>query len=809
MATRKRSSKTTLIFFVLLSFVAFVAFVPVFASLPSISSQSHSHSRSLDLDLRLRRHHRHPRRGKNDARKFEIAEDMFWKDGKPFQIIGGDLHYFRVLPEYWEDRLLRAKALGLNTIQTYIPWNLHEPEPGKLVFEGIADLESFLKLCQKLGLLVMLRAGPYICAGFFTVGVDDDLVSFGEHISLAEWDLGGFPAWLLAMEPTMRLRSSDPAYLQVVEGWWGVLLPKVAPLLYGNGGPIIMVQIENEFGSYGDDKAYLRHLVKLARGHLGEDIILYEANASHSQCLLTSTHLGLRSDFDKIPWNYLGLSLRDNGKVTVYFLWYTTDGGTRETLEKGTIQGADVFSAVDFTTGDDPWPIFKLQKEFNSPGKSPPLSAEFYTGWLTHWGEKIARTDANLTAAALENIVSRNGSVVLYMAHGGTNFGFYNGANTGVDVSDYKPDLTSYDYDAPISESGDVENEKFKDESCYLVFEYISFLDRCVASVHVKFTIKSVLVSAIRRVLGKYSPVPLPSVPSNIKMTRYGSIQLQQTAILFNLLDGIDSAHIVEAENPTAMEYVYQMYGFLLYVSEYASKPGGSKLVIPKVHDRAQVFISCSSTANEGEVSYVGIIERWSNQAVRLPNANCVSNTSLFILVENMGRVNYGPYVFDRKGILSSVYVDGRVLKGWKLISIPFHNLNEAPKFNPVIQNVFQAPKLSIHKKLEHESEDIVEGPSFYTGHFIIDTTTEVTDTYISFKGWGKGIAFVNEFNIGRYWPTAGPQCNLYIPAPILRRGENILVIFELESPNPELVVHSLDQPDFTCGSSKASVHQL
>ncbi|OMO70788.1 Glycoside hydrolase, family 35 [Corchorus capsularis] len=691
MATRKRSSKTTLIFFVLLSFIAFAAFVPVFASLPSLSSHSHSHSHSrsldLDLDLRLRRHHRHPRRGRNDARKFEIAEDMFWKDGKPFQIIGGDLHYFRVLPEYWEDRLLRAKALGLNTIQTYIPWNLHEPEPGKLVFEGIADLVSYLKLCQKLGLLVMLRPGPYICA---------------------EWDLGGFPAWLLAMEPTMRLRSSDPAYLQMVEGWWGVLLPKVAPLLYGNGGPIIMVQIENEFGSYGDDKAYLRHLVKLARGHLGEDIILY-----------------------------------------------TTDGGTRETLEKGTIQGADVFSAVDFTTGDDAWSIFKLQKEFNSPGKSPPLSAEFYTGWLTHWGEKIARTDASFTAAALEKIVSRNGSVVLYMAHGGTNFGFYNGANTGVDVSDYKPDLTSYDYDAPISESGDVENEKFK---------------------------------AIRRVLGKYSPVPLPSVPSNIKMTRYGSIQLQKTAILFDLLDGIDSAHIVEAENPTAMEYVYQMYGFLLYVSEYASKPGGSKLVIPKVHDRAQVFISCSSTANDGEVSYVGIIERWSNQAIGLPNANCVSNTSLFILVENMGRVNYGPYVFDRKGILSSVYVDGRVLKGWKLISIPFHNLNEAPKFNPVIQNASQVPKLSIHKKLEYESEDIVEGPSFYTGHFIIDTTTEVTDTYISFRGWGKGIAFVNEFNIGRYWPTAGPQCNLYIPAPILQRGENILVIFELESPNPELV---------------------
>nr|KJB56911.1 hypothetical protein B456_009G141300 [Gossypium raimondii] len=699
---RKQSSKTMLIFFLLLSLLAFLSFLPVFASLPSLPSYSHSY----DLHFHLPRHQRLHRRQKIGVRKFEIAEDKFWKDGKPFQIIGGDLHYFRVLPEYWEDRLLRAKALGLNTIQTYIPWNLHEPEAGKLVFEGIADLVSFLKLCQKLGLLVMLRAGPYICA---------------------EWDLGGFPAWLLSIHPDVRLRSSDPAYLQKVEGWWGVLLPKVAPLLYGNGGPIIMVQIENEFGSYGNDKAYLSHLVKLARGHLGEDIILY-----------------------------------------------TTDGGSRETLEKGTIQGDGVFAAVDFTTGDNPWPIFKLQKQFNSPGKSPPLSSEFYTGWLTHWSEKMARTDADFTAAALEKIMLQNGSVVLYMAHGGTNFGFYNGANTGADESDYKPDLTSYDYDAPITESGDVDNAKFK---------------------------------AIRRVVGKFSSVSLPSLPPNNKKTGYGSIQLKRTAFLFDLLDEIDPLHIVEAESPTAMEYLNQMFGFVLYVSEYAAKTGGSKLVIPKVHDRAQVFISCSPEVNGGQVSYVGTIERWSNQAINLPNVKCVSSTSLFILVENMGRVNYGPYIFDRKGILSSVYVDGSVLKRWKMISIPFHNLNEVPKFNPVIQVTSKFHKVSAGKKLEHNSVG-VEGPSFYTGHFSIDTKTEVTDTYISLRGWGKGIAFVNEFNIGRYWPTSGPQCNLYIPAPVLRQGENVLVIFELESSNPELMVESVDQPDFTCGPGQASVHQ-
>ncbi|RYR42477.1 hypothetical protein Ahy_A08g038958 isoform B [Arachis hypogaea] len=271
---KKRSSKATLLL-IFISFTALYAFLPVLAPLPSLSSSSHHNKVN---------------------RNFEISRDMFWKDSQPFQIIGGDLHYFRVHPQvhmnlkiclqYWEDRLLKAKALGLNTIQTYVPWNLHEPSPGRHVFEGFADIESFLKLCNKLGLLVMLRPGPYICA---------------------EWDWGGFPAWFSSMSPSPKLRSSDPTFLHLVlvgcglflylslclsvavievstyysflfkvERWWGNLLPKLVPLLYQNGGPIIMVQIENEYGSYGNDKAYLQHLVVLARSHLGPDIILYE-----------------------------------------------------------------------------------------------------------------------------------------------------------------------------------------------------------------------------------------------------------------------------------------------------------------------------------------------------------------------------------------------------------------------------------------------------------------------------------------------------------------------------------------------------
>ncbi|KAL8159264.1 hypothetical protein V2J09_000801 [Rumex salicifolius] len=663
---QKKTSMAAVIFFFLLTVLALFAFV---APLPSLDSLSH-------------------RRKKIDVRAFDIDDDLFWKDGKPFQIIGGDLHYFRILPQYWEDRLLRAKALGLNTIQTYVPWNLHEPHPGKLVFEGVADIILFLRLCNKLDLLVMLRAGPYICG---------------------EWDLGGFPAWLLSKEPPLRLRSSDPAYLRLVDKWWEVLLPMIAPFLYVNGGPIVMLQIENEYGSFGDDKAYLHHLVRVARRHLGNSIILY-----------------------------------------------TTDGGSRENLEKGTIRGDSIYSAVDYTTGDNPWPIFKLQKEFNAPGKSPPLTSEFYTGWLTHWGEKNAKTDASFTASELEKILSRNVSAVLYMAHGGTNFGFYNGANSGSSESDYKPDLTSYDYDAPIKECGDVDNPKFV---------------------------------ALREVIARCSKTSLPPVPPNVKKTAYGYIQLQKTGFLLDAIDIENDSHAIESTSPIAMEYVGQMYGFLLYISEYAGKDNTSILFIPEVHDRAQVFISCPSKENEQRPIFAGVTTRWSTNEVHLPYLRCASNTSLFILVENMGRINYGPYIFDKKGILSHVFLDKQMLYNWKMKPVIFGNLNAEPQ----IRHIFE---LSIPK------DPNVTEPAFFMGQFVIKEASQVKDTFLSLDGWGKGLAFVNNFNLGRYWPSRGPQCNLYVPAPVLRQG----VLFELESPNSELVLNSVQQPDFACGQGRVKI---
>ncbi|CAL4902048.1 unnamed protein product [Urochloa decumbens] len=633
--------------------------------------------------------------GGEAARRFWIENDTFMKDGAPFQIVGGDVHYFRIVPEYWKDRLLRAKALGLNTIQTYVPWNLHEPEPQRWEFKGFADIESYLRLAQELDMLVMLRIGPYICG---------------------EWDLGGFPPWLLTIEPALKLRSSDSTYLSLVERWWGALLPKVAPLLYNNGGPIIMVQIENEFGSFGDDKNYLHYLVQLARRYLGNNVVLY-----------------------------------------------TTDGGAMGNLKNGSIPQDDVFTAVDFETGSNPWPIFRLQKKYNLPGKSAPLSSEFYTGWLTHWGESIATTDATSTAKALKTILCRNASAVLYMAHGGTNFGFYNGANTGQDESNYKADLTSYDYDAPIKEHGDVHNSKYK---------------------------------ALRRVIHECTGSPLHPLPSDIEKANYGLVKLQKVASLFDIIDNIsDPLKGAVSEHPLYMEQIGQMFGFLLYMSEYQGKLSSSVLSIPKVHDRAQVFLSCSTDGVRNR-RYAGVIERWSSKTLEIPNLRCSSNISLYILVENMGRVNYGPYIFDRKGILSPIQIDGITLRHWKMYPLTFNSLDNLPKIQLITQMPdVRASKVSIihghsEKKLQ-ESSFYSNEPEFYEGHFHIDSESEIKDTFISFRGWNKGVAFVNNFNIGRFWPARGPQCALYVPAPILRPGDNTIVIFELHGPNPEVTVNS------------------
>lgn len=285
-------------------------------------------------------------------------------------------------------------------------------------------------------------------------------------------------------------------------------------------------------------------------------------------------------------------------------------------------------------------------------------------------------------------------------------------------------------------------------------------------------------------------------------------MKLQKVVSLFDIIDNInDPLKVSVSEHPLYMEQIGQMFGFLLYMSEYQGKLPSSILSIPKVHDRAQVFVSCS--AGVRTLRYCGVIERWSNKTLEIPNLRCSSKTSLYILVENMGRVNYGPYIFDRKGILSPIQIDGITLRHWKMYPLALSSLDILPKLQLITQIPYAgASKMSIHgdseKILQDSSccsnESTSAEPAFYEGHFLIDNETELRDTFISFRGWNKGVAFVNNFNIGRFWPARGPQCTLYVPAPILRPGDNIVVIFELHAPNHELTIDFTTDPDFTCG---------
>lgn len=631
---------------------------------------------------------------------FVIENDMFLRDGVPFRIFGGDLHYFRAHPQLWRDRLLRVKALGLNTIQTYVPWNLHEPRPGRLNFNGSADLVSFLQMAQDLDLMVMLRIGPYICG---------------------EWDLGGLPSWLLEFEPSVKLRSSEEQYIAQVRNWWEILLPMVAPKLFSAGGPVIMVQIENEYGSYGSDKLYLQLLQIQARLHLGDDVILY-----------------------------------------------TTDGAATENLGKGSLPENGVFAAIDFATGSDPAAAFALQKRYNRQGMSPPLSAEFYTGWLTHWGEKLAQTDAKSTAEALDDILRLNASVVLYMVHGGTNFGFYSGANTGSGASDFQPDITSYDYDAPIGEAGDVNGAKYQE---------------------------------IRKVMSKYVGGELPEPPPLPQRTAYGEVTMTAMGSIFDVLDVVSSPPAgVKLEWPVPMEHLRQGSGFILYRSYLpASVRPGSILSVVEVSDRAQVFVG-NATSNR---IFLGTLERWFSNSLILPAAAAVPGLQLDILVENMGRVNYGLFMGEQKGITEAVLLDKDPILGWDVHTIGLETVEglELTSFKKISPVNYKLEKITTDvkraSKLTRLLLDIVNGPVFYEG---ILEVTQPSDTFMSFRGWSKGVAFVNGFNLGRFWPSRGPQCTLYIPGPLLRPGENKLIILELESSNSVHTVDFTDRGEFTCG---------
>jgi|CZKD01.1.fsa_nt_gi beta-galactosidase len=478
-----------------------------------------------------------------------IEGDHFALDGKPLQIISGELHYERIPREYWRDRLKKARAMGLNTISTYVFWNVHEPKPGVYDFSGSLDVAAFVRTAQEEGLYVILRPGPYACA---------------------EWDLGGLPAWLLA-DPNIVLRSADEKFLAPAERWPLRLGRELAPLQITHGGPIIAVQVENEYGSFGNDHEYMKRILAALR------------NAGLGEVLL-----------------------------------YTADGG--DELPAGTLP--DIHAVVNFGPGEAKEEFAKLQKF--RPGR-PMMSGEYWDGWFDHWGEKHQTTDAPQQAQELDWILSQGYSINLYMFHGGTSFGFMNGANW---QKVYEPDVTSYDYDSPVSESGALTKKYF----------------------------------AFRDVIAKHRPgVMIPDSPAPLPVIEVPEFELAESAPLWSNLPTP-----ISVERPRSMETFGESYGYILYRTKI-KEPLTAELQVHELRSYARIFVN-------GKLA--GTLDRRKKQD-RL-RIEAKADSTLDILVEGTGRINFTTELRnERQGINGSVTLARKEFSDWQVFLLPMDDLSK------------------------------------------------------------------------------------------------------------------------------------
>jgi beta-galactosidase len=556
-----------------------------------------------------------------------VEGNQFLLDGMPLQIISGEMHYARIPRAYWRDRLQKARAMGLNTISTYAFWNLHEPKPGIYDFSGQLDVAEFIREAQQEGLHVILRPGPYVCS---------------------EWDLGGLPAWLLA-DPKVELRSNQENFLRPAARWLKRLGQELAPLQVTRGGPIIAVQVENEYGSFGNDAAYMSHIRDLISAAGFDGAILY-----------------------------------------------TADGPAE--LRRGTLP--ELPAVVNFGTGEAEL-AFAALHAFRPSG--PMMSGEYWDGWFDHWGEPHNVTDAKEQAKELDWMLTRCYSVNLYMFEGGTSFGFMAGANYD---KAYQPDTTSYDYDAPLDEAGRP-TPKF-------------------------FAFRDVILRHLRG-------VNLPPVPQPTPVTEIPAFKLTESVSLWkNLGQAIHSAQ------PKTMEAAGQSYGYILYRAKVQG-PIKGELTIAEVHDYAAVFLNGHR---------VGTLDRRLEES-SVPMEIPQGTNTLDILVENLGRINFGPRLRDdRKGITQSVTLGGHALEGWEIYPLPMNN-PAASRF----------------------SAETSRAPAFYRGTFDLNATGE---TFLDVSKLGMGVAWINGHNLGRFW-NIGPQQTLYVPGVWLQKGQNEVIVFDLQ----------------------------
>lgn len=576
---------------------------------------------------------------------FEI-KDTFYLNGEPFQIISGAIHYFRIVPEYWKDRLEKLKAMGCNTVETYIPWNMHEPQKGHFHFDGMLDIEKFIQTAQDLGLYVILRPSPYICA---------------------EWEFGGLPAWLLA-EDGMKLRVNYGPFLKHVYEYYDVLLKKIAAYQINFGGPVILMQIENEYGYYANDKDYLQLLKN---------------------------------------------KMTESGVVVPLV---TSDGPFEANLKGGRLTG--VLPTGNF--GSKTEERFDELKKFTNGG--PLMCTEFWVGWFDHWGNGgHMRGDLEQSVKDLDKMLEL-GHVNIYMFEGGTNFGFMNGSNY---YDELTPDVTSYDYDAVLTEDGQI-TEKY---------------------------------NRYKEVIQKYREIPEVHFSTKITRKAYGTLHVQDKVSLFSVINDLSTP--VSNSFPQSMEQLGQNYGYILYHSTLHTENRIDKIRLWEANDRANIFI------NKKPVKILYDRELLEEQDL---NIAFEQNSDFDILVENMGRVNFGPRMeHQRKGIAQCVQLDGHMHNHWLQYTLPLDNIE----------------KVDFTKEYEKGL------PGFYRFTLAVN---EPADTFLAFDGWGKGCIFVNGFHIGRFWEI-GPQKRLYIPAPLLKNGQNEIIVFETDGKSCDTIT-LMDEPD-------------
>ncbi len=595
-----------------------------------------------------------PEAGRSQApRRVTIEGDHFTLDGQPIQIISGEMHYARIPREYWRDRMKKARAMGLNAITTYVFWNLHEPRPGVWDFSGNLDVAEFVREAQQEGLFVILRPGPYVCS---------------------EWDLGGLPAWLLA-NPDMVLRSRDERFLGPAERYLAHVGRELAPLQLARGGPIVAVQVENEYGSFDNDHQYMARI---------RDGIV-------------------KAGFDSV-------------------LLYTADGPSQ--LAAGTLP--DVPAVVNFGPGE-------AERAFNAlaafrPG-APMMAGEYWAGWFDHWGGKHHTTDREQEAQEIDWMLGRGYSLSIYMFHGGTTFGFMNGAN--IDDT-YLPQTTSYDYDAPLDEAG---------------------------RPTVKF-------AAFRDAIAKHRPgTTLPPVPDPTPAMSVARFQLTDAIPLFSVLpDPIASTR------PRSMESIGQSFGYTLYRT-HVTGPASGDLVINDIRDYVVIYIDSRR---------VGVLDRRLSQQT-LPIEIAAGSHRLDFLVENTGRVNFKKELRnERKGITKSVTLGGRELTGWQIFALPMAEISRVDFSPPRPAPARKRGRQRARTTPPRPAPSVRAGDAaFYRGTFDV---AEPADTFLDMRGWDKGQVWINGHNLGRFW-SIGPQRSLYLPAPWLQRGRNTVVVFSLEPP--------------------------